>query len=136
MFYSLLLVTFAIAFGVSFLVVQLFKKPADQIFKRIIQDEIASAWTTYLKFALFVVGISSGVRLGQLERYLIKPSYGKDPQVEVLTREKWVLELYRTIIETLQGVAWVLLMFFIVSLIAFILVRLIEVLRKNKETTY
>lgn len=136
MFYSLLLVTFVIAFGVSFLVVQLFKKPADQIFKRIIQDEIASAWTTYLKFALFVVGISSGVRLGQLERYLIKPPYGKDTQIEVLTREKWVLELYRTIIETLQGVAWVLLMFFIVSLIAFILVRLIEVLRKNKETTY
>jgi len=124
MFYTLLAVTFAIAFSVSWIVVNIFKKPADKIFQRIIQDDIASAWTTYLKFALFVAGISSGIRLRELERYIIAPRYAKKPQMEI----------YRTIVETLQGLAWVLLTFFIISLAAFVLVRLIEVLRKNRTT--
>jgi hypothetical protein len=29
-----------------------------------------------------------------------------------LTQERWILEVYRTIIETLQGIAWALLLFF------------------------
>jgi peptidoglycan/LPS O-acetylase OafA/YrhL len=133
MFYTLLAVTFVISFIVSAVIVRIFEKPSQKIFQRIIQDDIASAWTTYLKFALYVVGISSGIRLHQLERYIIKPPYGKDPQIETLTTEKWVLELYRTIIETLQGLAWVLLIFFIISLVAFVVIRFVEVIKKNKE---
>jgi hypothetical protein len=133
MFYALLLVTFVVAFFVSGVVVRIFDKPADKIFHRIIQDDISSAWTTYLKFALYVVGISSGVRINDLERYIIKPEYGNNAQVEVLTTEKWVLEIYRTIIESLEGLAGVLLCFFIISLIAFVFIRLIETIRKNRE---
>src|SRR6266853_1628908 len=33
------------------------------------------------------------------------------------------LEIYRTIIQTLQGVAWALLVFFVVALIAFEIIR-------------
>jgi hypothetical protein len=33
------------------------------------------------------------------------------------------LEIYRTVIQTLQGVAWALLVFFVVALIAFAIVR-------------
>lgn len=133
MFYTLLAVTFVLSLGVSFLVVRIFERPSQQIFSRIIQDPISAAWTTYLKFALYVVGVSSGVRLGQLERYIIKPNFGKDPQVEVLTPAKWTLEVYRTIIETLQGLAWVLLMFFVVSLVAFVVIRFVEVLKSNRN---
>lgn len=133
MFYTLLAVTFVLSLAVSFFVVRIFENPARKIFQRIIQDDIASAWTTYLKFALYVVGISSGIRLSQLERYIIKPSYRQDAQIEVLTTPKWVLELYRTVIETLQGLAWVLLTFFVVSLIAFVIIRFVEVIKKNKE---
>lgn len=133
MFYTLLAVTFGIALMVSLLVVRIFEKPAEKIFQRIIQDSIASAWTTYLKFALYVVGISSGVRLTQLERYIIKPRYGDNPRIEELTAQKWVLELYRTTIETLQGLAWVLLTFFVVSLAAFVIIRFVEILKKNRD---
>jgi peptidoglycan/LPS O-acetylase OafA/YrhL len=133
MFYALLFITFVIAVLVSAVVVKIFDRPADRIFHRIIQDDIGSAWTTYLKFALYVVGISSGVRIDDIERYVIKPDYGNNPQVEVLTTQKWVLEIYRTVIDSLQGLAEVLLCFFVVSLIAFVFIRLIETIRKNRE---
>ncbi len=133
MFYTLLAITLLLAVIVSHVVVRVFSRPATQIFQRIIQDEIASAWTTYLKFALYVVGISSGVRIYDIQRYVLEPQFGQNPKVEQLTPEKWVLELYRTLIETLQGLAGALLCFFIVSLIAFIFIRLIEAIRKNRE---
>lgn len=62
-----------------------------------------------MKFAAFVVGISGGVRMHQLERY-ISASH-KDAQVLVLNAERWTLELYRTVIETLQSIAWMYLIF-------------------------
>ena len=43
-----------------------------------------------------------------------------------LTQERWILEVYRTIIETLQGIAWALLLFFLFSLIAYVFVRVSE----------
>jgi len=78
--------------------------------------------------AIYVVGISSGVRIWSLENY-ITPRSNTTP-VE-LTRDRWVLEVYRTIIESLQGLAWVLLVFFVVALIAFVIVRAFELRHKQ-----
>jgi len=132
MFYALLLVTFAVAAGVSWLSVRIFSKPADVILKRIIQDDIYQSWLTYLKFALYVVGISAGVRIHELEQYISPQDWKREGQVLILNAERWTLEVYRTIIETLQGVAWVLLVYFVVALIAFVVVRIVEIWRKAK----
>ena len=43
-----------------------------------------------------------------------------------LTFERWVLEIYRTVIETLQGIAWMLLVFFVFALVAYVVVRVAE----------
>lgn len=129
MFYTLLIVTFTIASGVSWITARIFTKPADAILKRIIQDEIYASWLTYLRFALYVVGISSGVKLFELERYITAPSWPEGAVVPELTAERWVLELYRTIIETLQGLAWVLLVFFTIALLSYVLVRIFELRR-------
>ncbi len=98
---------------------------------QIISDAISDAWLKYLKFAIYVVGISSGVRIWQLEKY-ITPLRHKDAKIVELTTERWVLEVYRTIIETLQGIAWLLLVFFIFALIAYVMVKIFES-RKTKE---
>jgi len=127
MFLTLLVVTFAVASLVALMVAWVFAKPVDQILKRIIADEISSAWRRYLMFALFVVGISSGVRIWDLEKYITKPF--KDAEVIQLTSDRWVLEVYRTVIETLQGVAYVLLVFFICALLAYVIVRIFETRR-------
>ena len=43
-----------------------------------------------------------------------------------------MLEVYRTVIGTLQGIAWLLLVFFVFALVGFVIVRLAE-LRSGKQ---
>lgn len=125
MFSILLLATLVISVTVSYLVVRVFRQPIDKILSRIIADSISAAWVTYVTFGLYVVGISSGVRINDLERYVALGSIDID-NVPTLTLDRGVLELYRTIISALQGLAAVLLLFFIVALAAFVVVKVVE----------
>ena len=134
MFLTLLLATFGISLAVSAIVAKFFGKPIDNILKRIIADPISKAWLKYLMFAIYVVGISSGVRLWELERYITPLAGGIKPEILQLNGDRWVLEVYRTIIGTLQGLAWLLLVFFVVALIAFVIIRVFE-LRHQYATT-
>lgn len=133
MFLTLLLITFVIATIVSFLVARLFANPIDEILKRIIADDISNAWLKYLKFAIYVVGISKGVRIWELERYINPARYDEKDRVLTLTLDRWVLEIYRTVIETLQGIAWMLLVFFVFALIAYVIVRIYELKQLASE---
>lgn len=124
-FLLLLIVTLLIAVIVSLMVIFFFRKTVEKIFLRIIGEDIAIAWKKFLIFALFVVGVSSGVNIWKLERFI-------QPEAEgvvrpVLNAEFWGLEVYRTIIQTLGGMAWALLVFFLVALIAFVIVKKKEV---------
>lgn len=76
MFFTLLVVTFVLALLVSAILVRVFSPPIERILKRIIADAIHDAWLKYLKFAIGVVGVSSGVRIHDLERYITPDRYG------------------------------------------------------------
>ena len=132
MFILLLLVTLITASTVTFVAVRIFSGPITRILDRIIADEISIAWVKYLKFAIYVVGISGGVRIHSLERYITALQEQENPIV--LTAERWILELYRTIIESLQSIAWLLLVFYIFALIAYVIVKIFEK-RKGREET-
>jgi hypothetical protein len=132
MFITLLIATFIISFIVTTIVVLVFTRPINRILDRIVSDQISRTWSTYLKFAIYVVGISSGVRIWQLEKYITKPAY-QGSEIVQLTTERWVLEVYRTIIETLQGIAWLLLVFFVFALVAYVIVRAFELRSKAKD---
>ena len=121
MFFTLLIVTFLLALAVSFGVVHLFDRPIGSILRRIVGKELSAAWHRYIKFAAYVVGVSGGVRIGELERYISAPD--KDAEILALNAERWTLEVYRTVIETLQGIAWMFLVVFVVALIAYVLAR-------------
>ena len=54
------------------------------------------------------------------------------PKLE-LTPERWTLEIYRTIIESLQSIAWMLLVFFLVSLGMYVVVRIFEMRNAPSE---
>jgi len=129
-FLTLLGITFAISVLVSFLLARLFRPSIGNILKRILADDIYEAWRRYLMFAVYVVGISSGVRVWELEKY-ISPTVGNQPSPLALNTDRWVLEVYRTVIGTLQGIAWLLLVFFVFALVGFVIVRLAE-LRSGK----
>ena len=130
MYITLLIVTFVIAFVVSTIVVLVFGRPVNNILTRIIADKISSAWSRYLKFAIYITGISSGVRIWDLEKYITKPRYD-GAEIVQLNPERWLLEVYRTVIGTLQGAAWMLLVFFVFALIAYVIVRAFY-LKKSK----
>jgi hypothetical protein len=121
MFLTLLLVTFLIAIATSALVASLFSRPIKKILDRLVSEELGATWRRYLLFAIYVVGISGGVRVWDLERY-ITPRTKEDVPI-VLNADRWILEVYKTVIGTLQSAAWMLLVFFLFALVAYVVVR-------------
>ena len=137
MFYYLIITTFVLALSVSLLVMWLFSGSINSILARIIHDPIHNAWAKYTKFAGTVVGTSSGIRIYDMEKYISPLTYtgtGENQKSVIieLTQERWFLEIYRTIIETLQGLAWMMLLFFMVSLFAYVIVRWSEIKYKKE----
>ena len=110
----------------------IFKKPIEVIMTRILSDGIDQAWTRYLIFAIYVVGIGGGVRPWDIEKYLTQ----REPYTEVvkLTSDRWVLEIYQTIMGTLGSVAWLLLVFFVFALVAFVILRVFGPKKANIES--
>jgi hypothetical protein len=133
MIITLLVVTFIVAFAVAWIVVLIFTKPIEGILSRVIPDEISSAWSRYLKFAIYVVGIGGGVRVWSFEKYLTL----QEPYKEIvpLTSDRWVLEVYQTIIGTLQSTVMLLLVFFVFALIALVIVRAFELRKAKTESS-
>lgn len=127
MFVFLLIVVFGVALAVSTTIVVIFDKPIRQLLNKIIPEDVSAAWTRYVKLAIYVVGISGGVRIWTLERYISKRS--ATDELLQLNRERWIIEIYQTIIGTLQSVVWLLLVFFVFSLIAYVVTRAIEIRR-------
>ena len=127
MFLSLLVVTLAVALLVSHGVARLFSGAVGRILARLVGSEMSEAWHRYIMFAIYVVGVSRGVRLYDLERYVL-PRARDEPQL-VLDASRWTFEIFRTIIATLQGVAWMLLVVFLVALVAYVLLRGLELRR-------
>ena len=121
---SLLITTFIIAFVVASIVTLVFAKPIDGMLNRVVPDDISRPWAKYLKFAIYVMGIGGGVRVWSFEKYLTP----QEPYKEIvpLTSDRWVLEVYETIIGTLQSAAGVLLVFFVFALVAVVIVRFLE----------
>lgn len=121
---TLLLTTFVIAFVVASIVVFVFADPIKRIMNRVVPADVSPAWIRYLKFALYVVGISGGVRVWDFEKYLTPVA----PYRNIIepTANRWMLEIYQTVIGTLQSAAMVLLVFFVFALIAVVIVRVFE----------
>ena len=121
MFITLLAITFVLAAAVSFIVVRVFRKPINKLLDRIVGADMSTPWSKYLTFAVYVVGISGGVRVWALERYIVPDK--ETGEMLTLNADRWTLEIYQTIIGTLQSVAWMLLVFFLFALIAFVIVK-------------
>ncbi len=111
-----------------------FKKPLDTIFQRLVKEDIYIAWSRYILFAIFVVGISGGVRIWELEKYL-NTNEKTGAYIYTLTVERWAIEIYRAIMGTLEATAWMLLFVFLFALIAYVVIRLTEAARRIKKNS-
>jgi hypothetical protein len=126
MFVTLLLITFVIALAMSTLVALLFRRPINKILGRLVTEELAPTWQRYILFATYVVGISGGVPLWDIEKYITPDKEGRLLQ---LTSDRWIVELYKSVIGSLQSIAWMLLVFFLFALVAYVVVRGFEAKR-------
>ncbi|MFA6440276.1 MAG: hypothetical protein WCX28_13275 [Bacteriovoracaceae bacterium] len=131
MFITLLIITFVIALAMSTSVALLFRKPIFKILGRLVTDELAPTWQRYILFATYVVGISGGVPLWDIEKYVTPDKDGKLLQ---LTSDRWIIEIYKSIIGSLQSIAWMLLIFFLFALIAYVVVRGFEAKRPEVKS--
>lgn len=120
MFVALLAITFLLAAVTATGVALLFSRPVNKILGRLVSEQLAPIWRRYILFAIYVVGISGGVRVWDVERYINPDKEGK---VLTLNSDRWVVEIYKTIIGTLQSVAWMLLIFFLFALVAYVVLR-------------
>lgn len=128
MIINLLLITFFLSLIIACLVAWFFRKPVTKIMTRIVDDQIGFAWVRYLTGAIVVVGVGGGVRPWDYEKYITPV---KDQPALILNSDRWVLEIYRTVIGTAQAITWMLLVFFVFALIAYVLLRAAE-LRQAK----
>jgi hypothetical protein len=123
MFIALFIASFALALAVAAGVAWLSKDPIEVILHRFLAAHICVALSKYLRFAIVVVGIASGTRVRALEEYIGASSWNKTALTAALTQEIWVLELYRTLVGTLEGIVWLLLAVAFFVLLAILIIR-------------
>jgi hypothetical protein len=129
---------FVVSILTSWIVAKFFDSPIRKILEKIINDPISDAWRKYLIFAIYITGISSGVRIWEIEKYFGGSDIVREGEEIIqksitLTSERWTLEILRTIIEALQGISVMLLVFFIFALIAFVVMKAIESKHSEKK---
>ncbi|CUA83849.1 MULTISPECIES: hypothetical protein [Gulbenkiania] len=130
MFFALMAATFAVALLTSLVTARFFDAAVNKILARIVGADLADAWRRYLRFAIVVVGVSGGVRLWELEKYITAT---RESAALELNGMRWTLEIYRTLIESLQSIAWMMLLFFLCAMIAYVIVRAIELKHQRPE---
>ena len=128
MIINLLVITFLLSLLLACLVAWVFRKPISTIMTRIIGDPLSFAWVRFMMAAIVVVGVGGGARPWDYEKYITPV---KDQPVIALNSDRWVLEIYRTVIGTAQSITWMLLVFFAFAIIAYVLLRGAE-LRERK----
>ena len=131
MFYALFVAIVAVALAASLAVVRFFDPAVYKILLRTLGQDLADAWRRYISVAILVAGISGGVRPWNLEQYL-PPSAGKGSTQLEITGARWLLELWNALTETLRSIALVMLLFFLCSMMAYVIARSLE-LRRAKQ---
>ena len=125
MFIALFVVSFALALTLSVIVAWISREAIDSILRRFVADyAVRAGFEKYIRFAIVAVGISTGTRVRALQEYIAAPDWNKAALTAALTQEVWVMETYRTIVGTLEGIAWLLLVCVFAALIAPVILRM------------
>ena len=120
MFYALFFVQLGVALAASLGAAVLFDRATGAVFVRAFGEEVGRGWRWLVRFAVLVVGVASGVRVYDLERFAEE---GRGPR---LNAAQWLLEVYRAALGALESVVWALLLFFLVILFIALLGRRAE----------
>jgi len=133
MFVILFLASFALALALSLFIAYISRDAIDSILRRFVGDDaVRAGFEKYIRFGIVVVGIMGGTRVRALQEYIAASSWNKTALEAALTQEVWVMEMYRTIIGTLEGLVLLLL---ICILLAFIVPAVNRMLKGEPQKT-
>ena len=125
MFVVLFLVTLAVALGVSFIIAKAANHPIESVLHHFFAAHLSTPFAKYLQLSIILVGVCAGARVRALQDYISAPDYNKAAMLQQLTQEFWVMELYRTVIGTFEGILWLIFLFALTVIVA------VAIMRKN-----
>jgi hypothetical protein len=127
-FVALFAVSFLLALGWSAVMAWISREAVATVLRRFIVDPVVqTAFGKYTRFAVVVVGVSSGTRVKLLQEYISASEWTKGTMQAALTQEFWTLEFYRTVMATLEGVITLLLICIFLTLIAPAVLRMLKI---------
>jgi hypothetical protein len=127
MFVALFVASFVLALALSITIAWISREAIDSVLRRFVTDRaVRAGFEKYIRFAIVVVGISGGTRVRVLQEYLAASDLNKAAMAAQLTQEFWALEIYRTVVGTLEGIAGLLLVCIFLALIAPVVVRMLK----------
>ena len=128
MFVTLFLASFLLALALSVTIAWISREAIDAVLRRFVADSVVRrGFEKYIRFAIVVLGISGGTRVKPLQEYISAAEYNKAALQAALTQEFWAIELYRTVLGTLESVAGLLLLCIFLTLIAPAVLRMLKV---------
>jgi hypothetical protein len=131
MFVLLFLASFVLALALSLVIASISRDAIDSILRRFVADDaVRAGFEKYIRFGIVVAGIVGGTRVRALQEYIAASSWNKTALEAALTQEVWVMEMYRTIVGTLEGLVLLLL---ICILLAFVVPAVIRMLKGEQQ---
>ena len=139
MFLILLVLEVVASLVISWYVVRALSQSIEKILNRITSDETSLAWSKCVKFAIYVAGVSGGMRVtekdfqefGMMERGF--PAFDSRIYMSMVLGLVW--KICEAVIGALRGIFWFLACFFIAAAIAFVIVRVIELIKSKPADT-
>lgn len=131
MFFSLIIACTLLSLFVSIIAMLFFSKPIRMMVTSILPQELADAWATFMKYMIVVIGVGGGVRVYNYEKYI--DTGAKDHIPTPLTNERWALELYDTLLNTLSSIGWLVFWLFAVVMIAYVILKVRERRKSTPE---
>jgi hypothetical protein len=119
----LLMVKLFVAALWAAVVARLFNKTVGAMLNRMFEPDLSNAWHRLINFSIYIVGISTGLRLWALEAYVRLG--GLDLPSDLLLYQ-WLLEMFRTFIDTPLNLLYLLVAYFAAALVAYCIIRAFE----------
>jgi hypothetical protein len=102
-----LALTFMTSVAVAGCVVAVFSKTINDLLSRLLIPVMADAWSLYAKFAIFTASFAGGMHVHELLGAATEMSYsGSQP---TFSAHRALLEIFRSMIDALQGASWALM---------------------------
>ena len=106
-----------------------FSSPINRVLHKLIPDEVAPAWSQFIKFALFVSSFVGGMPVAEPGRFIDR----NGPAVTLPVEGAQILMVMKSVSGALTAASWTLLIFFGVTLSAYGAKRFSSALKERRE---